>query len=508
MILNDWSARDLQREETTVRLGPAKGKDFATSIGPWLVTPDELADRRSATGFDLAMTATVNGVETSRGTWSSIHFSFGQMLERASADVQLRPGDLLGQRDGWRWLPARDPRGDDRPLPRARRRGGAPDRGARGAPVAGGRTSRRRSMTERILPTGIDTPELVVDRDRLYANVLGLQRTLDERGIRLRPHAKTHKSVRIGRLQVEAGAAGLTVGTLGEAEVFALAGLRDIFVAYPVWAEGPKAERVRSLHGTADLRVGVDSAAGAERLGAAVKGMSQRLRVLVEIDPGLHRTGVGDPEAAVAVARAAKAAGLHVEGVFAHAGHSYTPGRAGAASLDEISTLEAAAEALEADGFEIETISAGSTPTRLLSGTGRVNEIRAGTYVLGDRQQVALGAMEPDETAAVVAATVVSSARDHFVLDAGAKALTKDRPDWLPGFGEVEGYPDVVIEKLSDYHGVTRVTPLAQRPQVGEVVTVVPNHICPVVDLVSSFTVVAPDGRTERWPVDARGRSG
>jgi len=96
MILNDWSARDLQREETTVRLGPAKGKDFATSIGPWLVTPDELADRRSATGFDLAMTATVNGVETSRGALSSIHFSFGQMLERASADVRLRPGDLLG----------------------------------------------------------------------------------------------------------------------------------------------------------------------------------------------------------------------------------------------------------------------------------------------------------------------------------------------------------------------------------------------------------------------------
>ena len=96
LILNDWSARDLQREETTVRLGPAKGKDFATSIGPWLVTPDELADSRAGTGFELEMTATVNGVETSHGTWSSIHFSFGQMLERASADVQLRPGDLLG----------------------------------------------------------------------------------------------------------------------------------------------------------------------------------------------------------------------------------------------------------------------------------------------------------------------------------------------------------------------------------------------------------------------------
>jgi fumarylacetoacetate (FAA) hydrolase len=96
MVLNDWSARDLQREESTVRLGPAKGKDFASSIGPWLVTPDELADARTATGYDLSMTASVNGTELSRGTWSSAHFSFGQMVERASADVRLRPGDLLG----------------------------------------------------------------------------------------------------------------------------------------------------------------------------------------------------------------------------------------------------------------------------------------------------------------------------------------------------------------------------------------------------------------------------
>jgi len=96
LILNDWSARDLQREETTVRLGPAKGKDFASSIGPWLVTPDELADTRRDTGFDLAMTAAVNGTECSRGTWASAHFSFGQMIDRASADVRLRPGDLIG----------------------------------------------------------------------------------------------------------------------------------------------------------------------------------------------------------------------------------------------------------------------------------------------------------------------------------------------------------------------------------------------------------------------------
>ncbi|MGH2357247.1 MAG: fumarylacetoacetate hydrolase family protein [Candidatus Limnocylindria bacterium] len=96
LILNDWSARDLQRDETTVRLGPAKGKDFASSIGPWLVTPDELADARRGKGYDLAMTASVNGQELSRGSWASAHYSFGEMIERASADVRLRPGDLIG----------------------------------------------------------------------------------------------------------------------------------------------------------------------------------------------------------------------------------------------------------------------------------------------------------------------------------------------------------------------------------------------------------------------------
>ncbi len=95
-IFNDWSARDLQRDETTVRLGPAKGKDFAASFGPCLVTPDELADARQGKGYDLTATAEVNGQELSRGSWSDIHFSFGEMLERASADARLRPGDLIG----------------------------------------------------------------------------------------------------------------------------------------------------------------------------------------------------------------------------------------------------------------------------------------------------------------------------------------------------------------------------------------------------------------------------
>jgi D-serine deaminase-like pyridoxal phosphate-dependent protein len=363
-------------------------------------------------------------------------------------------------------------------------------------------------MKGSVLPPGLDTPEVVVDRVRLLDNIERLQGELDRRGVRLRPHAKTHKSVRIGRLQLDAGAVGLTVGTLGEAEVFVSAGIRDLFIAYPIWADGPKAERLRALRAVADIAVGVDSVAGAERLGAAARDRGQRLRVLVELDPGNHRTGVPTPAAAVPVAEAARAAGLVVEGVFAHGGHSYRPGRAGPAALDEIVTLEAGAAALESAGFEVRTISAGSTPTMTLAAEGQVNEIRAGTYVFGDRQQAALGSIGEETVAAVVAATVVSGTADRVVIDAGGKALTKDRAEWLDGYGAIVGYPDAVIERLADYHGIVRLPPVTPRPALGEIVAVVPNHICPVIDLVSSFRVVWADGRSEHWPVDARGRNG
>lgn len=357
------------------------------------------------------------------------------------------------------------------------------------------------------LPERLDTPAVVVYVDRVRSNIERLQAVLDRRRVALRPHAKTHKSVRIARLQLDAGARGLSVGTVGEAETFALAGIRDLFLAYPIWAEGPKAERIRALHDAVDLSVGVDSAQGAERLAAAVAGGRRPLRVLVELDSGQHRTGVPSPEDAVAVATAARAAGLVVTGVFTHGGHSYRPGRSAAAALDEVATLEAAAAALGAAGFEIATISAGSTPTMTDAAQGRVNEIRAGTYVLGDRQQWRLGAIDGAGIAAVVAATVVSAHADRVVIDAGAKALTKDRADWLEGHGHLPAYPEAIVERLSDYHGVVRIPPGSPRPARGERVAVVPNHVCPVIDLVSTFVAVLPDGRVEHWPVDARGRS-
>jgi D-serine deaminase-like pyridoxal phosphate-dependent protein len=367
------------------------------------------------------------------------------------------------------------------------------------------------ALTFPALPAGLDTPRVVVDLARVAANIERLQSEMDRRGIALRPHAKTHKSVAIARMQLAAGARGITVGTLGEAEVFAGAGIDDVFLAYPIWADGPKADRLRALHARAPrLRVGIDSIGGAERLAAAVAGTGARepMIVLVEVDPGNHRTGLASPVEVVEVARAARAAGLVVAGVFSHGGHGDRVDGAASAGDDEARTLGAAAAALRDAGFAVEVISAGSTPTMLSAATGAVNEMRAGTYVYGDRQQWALGAIPAEGCAVAVAATVVSVHADRVVLDVGAKALTKDRADWLAGFGAIVGYPDLVIERVNDYHGVVAAPTGADRPQLGQVVAIVPNHICPVIDLVDSVVAVAADGTIEDWPVDARGRSG
>ena len=365
------------------------------------------------------------------------------------------------------------------------------------------------ALTFPALPAGLDTPRVVVDRARVEANIARLQTAMDARRIAVRPHAKTHKSVAVARMQLAAGARGITVGTLGEAEVFATAGLEDLFLAYPLWAAGPKAARLRAVHERIRrFAVGVDSVGGVDTVAAAVRGTDRPLEVLVEIDPGNRRTGVASPEAAVEIARAARTAGLLVRGVFSHGGHGYHVGAAAAAGSDEIRALGAAADSLRNDGFEITTVSAGSTPTMMSSSAGPVNEQRAGTSVYGDRQQWVLEAIPAEGCAVAVATTVVSVHPERLVVDAGAKALTKDRAEFLTGFGAIVRYPELVIERVNDYHGVVAAPPGVDRPRLGQVVAIVPNHVCPVIDLVDAVVMVGPDGSIEEWPVDARGRSG
>jgi D-serine deaminase-like pyridoxal phosphate-dependent protein len=362
-----------------------------------------------------------------------------------------------------------------------------------------------------ILPTGLDTPALVIDIDIVERNARQMAKAASARGMALRPHVKTHKSVALARIQMAAGAVGITVGTLGEAEVMADGGIDDIILAYPLWAKGEKGARLCAMHERDDLvfTVGVDSIAGGDTLVAAVAGSSKPLRVIVELDPGYHRTGI-DPAQAGALASALRERGLEVVGAFTHGGHVYR-GREflEGAAADEVRAITVGAESLRGAGFEPHILSAGSTPTALAAATPPVNEVRPGTYLINDRLQVYMGSCTPDDVAIAVAATVVSeSAEGKFVIDAGAKSLTKDWPPYLTGGGFLPAYPDGVLERVTDYHGEVRIPEGTVRPRLGDVVAVVPNHVCPVIDLFSSFVATRHGEVIGRWPVNARGRSG
>jgi D-serine deaminase-like pyridoxal phosphate-dependent protein len=355
----------------------------------------------------------------------------------------------------------------------------------------------------------LDTPAVVVDLDRVDARIAGMAAVMRERGIALRPHTKTHKSIEIARRQIAAGAAGLTVATIGEAEVFADAGFADLFIAYPVIARGPKRDRLRRLTDRCALLVGADSVIGLDALAEAVHDAARPPGVVIEIDCGGARTGVR-PLLAGALARQAVTLGFEVVGAFTHGGHSYAGiAERTAAAADEVAGLEAAAESIRKEGIEPRVISAGSTPTAVLSARGVVTEERPGTYVYGDRQQAVLVGEPFEEAALMVAATVVSAGPGHgFVVDAGAKILAKDVSPLLRGHGSVLGYPDAVIERVNDHHGVVDLPAGSPRPAIGSIVWIAPNHVCPVINLVDEF-VVAKDGTVVgRWPVDGRGRNG
>lgn len=346
------------------------------------------------------------------------------------------------------------------------------------------------------------TPYLHVDRTRLDANIRRVAAAALEAGVALRPHAKTHKSVEIARTQLAAGAVGLTVATVREAEAFAAAGIDDLFIALPLWPDAARATCLRELATTTKLRLTVDSAEGARHLAAALGG--EPASVVVELDSGHHRTGV-TPDGAAEVAIAAREAGLEVVGVFTFPGHSYGPDVRRQAADDERHTLTTAAAALREAGFEPEVVSGGSTPSLAgaLDAPGSVTELRPGVYVFGDAQQWELGTTAPEDIALTCRSTVISHAHGRVVLDAGSKALGADRAPYATGFGRVLDDPDARIVLLSEHHAAVetdRAYPL------GAVVDVVPNHVCNAVNLAEVLhTSDGSGGSHEVWPVVARG---
>ncbi|MBB1495900.1 alanine racemase [Propioniciclava sp. MC1595] len=347
-------------------------------------------------------------------------------------------------------------------------------------------------MVDRLPPT----PFLAIDLPVLQANIERVAAWADDRGLALRPHVKTHKSPEIAHMQEDAGVGGLTVATVGEAEVFAQQGFDDLFVAYPLWLDDDRRRRLARLAERATLRVGFDSVEAARRLaGTGVTG-------LVEVDSGHHRSGVA-PEAAGEVAAGAVEGGLEVLGAFTFPGHSYAPGGRAAAAGGEAGALASAAEALRAAGIEPVVLSGGSTPSLAETGDG-LTESRPGVYVFNDAQQWELGSCTPDQIALTCHATVVSHAGGRLVLDSGSKVLGADRPAWASGFGRLLDHPEARIVILSEHHAVAD---LAGRPlpPLGSTVRVVPNHACNAVNLVDEYAVLADGGLVDRWAVAARG---
>ncbi|HRN29418.1 MAG TPA: alanine racemase, partial [Terrimesophilobacter sp.] len=277
-----------------------------------------------------------------------------------------------------------------------------------------------------------DTPYLEVDHGILLRNLDRAATDAAAHGLTLRPHAKTHKSPHLGRLQLDRGAPGLTLATVSEAENFADSGFTDIFIAYPVWPSPRRARRIRDLAERVSLRLGIDSVDTATRLGAALTAGS--VEALIEIDSGHHRSGV-DPREAGDIAVAASRAGFTVVGVFTFPGHSYTPGARESAARDEADAVTTAAEALRAHGIDPVVRSGGSTPSRVASDSTVLTETRPGVYVFNDAQQVELGSCDLADVSLTARATVVSRRGRDIIVDAGSKALGADRPAWATGYG-------------------------------------------------------------------------
>ncbi|HKD16317.1 MAG TPA: alanine racemase [Thermoanaerobaculia bacterium] len=355
----------------------------------------------------------------------------------------------------------------------------------------------------------LPTPSVLVDLDVLERNIARMQEKANRAGVKLRPHAKTHKSGDISRMQLAAGARGLTLAKTSEAEVFADLGIDDVFLAYPV-VGADKARRLLALADRMRLTVGADSLAGAQSLGDAFRAAGRRLRVLLKIDSGFHRVGVAPEDAVETARRIADVPGIELAGVFTHGGHGYagrTPADVARIGSEESRIVSETAEALRAAGLPAAEVSLGSTPTAASAMTGRgVTECRPGTYVFNDRSQLALGACNEADCAMTVLATVVSTpAPDRAVLDAGSKTLSSDprRPE-PDGFGLVVGRR-TRIARVSEEHGVLAVAP-GETFRVGERVRVLPNHACAVTNLADQLTAVRA-GRVEgRIPVHARGR--
>lgn len=343
----------------------------------------------------------------------------------------------------------------------------------------------------------VETPALLIDETRTLENIRRFQAHCTTNGLQLRPHIKTHKTIRFAEAQLAAGATGINCQKIGEAEVMADAGLDDILITFNVLGEA-KLDRLRSLAERVKLRVVADSQYVVNGLSEKFSSASNPLSVLVECDTGGARCGVQTPAEAVDLAkRIDRSTGLDFEGLLTYP----APG----GQLDVISYMTEAKALLEAAGLSCSTISSGGSPDMWQAqSAGVITEYRIGTYIFNDRSLVARNVCSWDQCAGTILATIVSMPTpERAVIDAGSKALTSDLLG-LDGHGYVVGYPDVRIIGLSEEHGVLEISD-ASGLSIGDRIRIVPNHICVVVNMFDKAWLVTEQDQLCELNIDARG---
>lgn len=356
-------------------------------------------------------------------------------------------------------------------------------------------------------PETVETPVGYVDLDRARANAGKVAAYAAEHGLAWRPHVKTHKSLTLARIQLAAGAGGLTVATLREAEV--MAGVTDdLLLAYPPVGEA-KLARLLALPARVNLKVALDSREALEALARAASGAGRTVGVLVEQDVGLGRVGVGSPDEVVSLARlAGETDGVDFRGLLFYPGQIRMPeSEQGPELLRLAEVLRRTLDALAGAGLQPGIVSGGSTPTLWRSHElPGLTEIRAGSCIFYDREGLAVGVAAREDLAYTVLATVVSTAvPGHAVVDAGSKALAKEARGGHGGYGVLFDRPEVAVASLSEEHGVLDLSATRWTPRVGERLRIVPNHVCVSVNLQDAL--LARDGEShEMVALEARGR--
>lgn len=358
-----------------------------------------------------------------------------------------------------------------------------------------------------VSPAVVETPIGYVDLARARANASRVGAYAAEHGLAWRPHIKTHKSKEVATIQLEAGARGLTVATLREAEVMAEL-THDLLLAYPPVGEA-KIDRLLRLPERVDVKVALDSADVLEPLAEAAAAAGRSVGVLVEEDVGLGRVGVQSAAEVVALARRCdELSGIDFRGILFYPGHIRMEEEAQTPHLARVASRVAETlAALDRAGLEPGIVSGGSTPTLWRSHEiAGLTEIRSGSCIYNDREALDVGVAGRDDLAYTVLATVVSTAvPGRAVVDAGSKALAKESRGEGRAFGVLLDHPEVTVTSLSEEHGVLDVSESPWAPRIGERVRVVPNHVCVSVNLQDRILV--DDGGVHRIMVpEGRGR--